>query len=61
MDACGHLEPFGHGVALTDEDFFFQRPQRVRLLPGHYRFQQVFGTVAVQGHEAGVDGRCGHA
>ena len=30
--------------------------QRVRLQPGHHRFQQVFGAVAVQGHESGVDG-----
>ena len=55
------LDPLGHAVALHQHDFTLQRVQRVRTQPARQGVGQHLRAVAVQGNEAGRNGRSGHA
>ena len=55
------LDPLGHAVALHQNHFALQRQQRVRAQPARQGVGQHLRAVAVQGNEAGRNGRCRHA
>ena len=48
-----HLQPLGDAVALHQDDFVFQRRQRVRPHPVHRQLAQGLQAVAVDDHQTG--------